>query len=353
MCGIIAVVRRPSTRPTPDAQDVVVPVTGLAALLRAAADGTEALHTTADELTTVDALLRGVPGVRLLLEDESVRSSPFDVIGVFYAAEEGPQEGNELEAVFEQAGWLDGSELGIILEPTNMNLELGCQGVINARVSFIGTSAHSARPWLGENAVTKAGSWLQAMGERQPESIMVGGLEFKEVMTVTRANGGIANNIPIDVVQAMGADIVIAVDISTPLEDLKDHASFLSISGQVLSILMRRNVDEQLARLGPDDVLLQPELGGIGTFSFTRSKEAMRLDSDKKMEAFKARGGVMDEEPLSAERVKEISKWPSREEQLGILAGQMLGPGRNLAAALIGPGGTLASQIDEKSKDGD
>lgn len=130
-----------------------------------------------------------------LLEDESVRSSPFDVIGVFYAAEEGPQEGNELEAVFEQAGWLDGSELGIILEPTNMNLELGCQGVINARVSFIGTSAHSARPWLGENAVTKAGSWLQAMGERQPESIMVGGLEFKEVMTVTRAHGGIANNI--------------------------------------------------------------------------------------------------------------------------------------------------------------
>ena len=72
MCGIIAVVRRPSTRPTPDAQDVVVPVTGMAALLRDAADVTDALHTTADELTMVDALLRGVPGVRLLLEDESV-----------------------------------------------------------------------------------------------------------------------------------------------------------------------------------------------------------------------------------------------------------------------------------------
>jgi succinyl-diaminopimelate desuccinylase len=137
----------------------------------------------------------GVAVMLHLLEDESVRSSPFDVIGVFYAAEEGPQEGNELAAVFEQAGWLDGSELGIILEPTNMNLELGCQGVINARVSFIGTAAHSARPWLGENAVTRAGRWLQAMGERQPESIMVGGLEFKEVMTVTRAQGGIANNI--------------------------------------------------------------------------------------------------------------------------------------------------------------
>ena len=130
-----------------------------------------------------------------LLEDQEVRSSAFDVIGVFYAAEEGPQDGNELETVFEQAAWLDESELGIILEPTNMNLELGCQGVINARVSFVGTSAHSARPWLGENAITRAGRWLQEMGERAPEPIIVGGLEFKEVMTVTRAQGGIANNI--------------------------------------------------------------------------------------------------------------------------------------------------------------
>ncbi|MBT8165954.1 MAG: succinyl-diaminopimelate desuccinylase [Acidimicrobiia bacterium] len=137
----------------------------------------------------------GVAVMLHLLEDEAVRSSAFDVIGVFYAAEEGPQEGNELASVFEHAAWLDESELGIILEPTNMNLELGCQGVINARVSFVGTSAHSARPWLGENAITKAGPWLQGMGERAPEPVVINGLEFKEVMTVTRAQGGIANNI--------------------------------------------------------------------------------------------------------------------------------------------------------------
>ncbi len=83
------------------------------------------------------------------------------------------------------------------------------------------------------------------------------------------------------------------------------------------------------------------------------AKEAMRLDADKEMEAFKTRGGIMGEEPLSAERVKEISKWPSHEEQLSILVGQILGPGRNLAAALIAPGGALASQIEQKSKDGD
>lgn len=130
-----------------------------------------------------------------LLEDEAVRDSAYDVVGVFYAGEEGPQEGNELAAVFESASWLDDSELGIILEPTNLNLELGCQGVLNARVSFRGTSAHSARPWLGENAVTKAAPWLAAMGARKPEPIEIDGLVFKEVMSVTRADGGIANNI--------------------------------------------------------------------------------------------------------------------------------------------------------------
>lgn len=130
-----------------------------------------------------------------LLEDGAVQSSNFDVVGVFYAGEEGPQEGNELEDVLEHAEWLDESQLGIILEPTDLNLEHGCQGVINARVSFVGTSAHSARPWLGENAVTKAVDWVKALGERQAEPISVGGFEFKEVMSITRANAGIANNI--------------------------------------------------------------------------------------------------------------------------------------------------------------
>jgi succinyl-diaminopimelate desuccinylase len=130
-----------------------------------------------------------------LLEDEAVQESTLDLVGVFYAGEEGPQAGNELEVVFGHAEWLDESELGIILEPTDLNLELGCQGVINARVSFVGSAAHSARPWLGENAITRAAGWLQEMGRHGPESIVIEGLEFREVVSVTRADGGIANNI--------------------------------------------------------------------------------------------------------------------------------------------------------------
>ena len=71
-----------------------------------------------------------------------------------------------LRAVFEQAGWLDESELGIILEPTNRNLELGCQGVINARVSFVGTVGPQRPSLAGRERRHQGRAWLQAMGER-------------------------------------------------------------------------------------------------------------------------------------------------------------------------------------------
>lgn len=76
-------------------------------------------------------------------------------------------------------------------------------------------------------------------------------------------------------------------------------------------------------------------------------KEVTELDKDEKFAAFKTRGGVMDGERLSPEKVAEISKWPNRQEQLSILVGQILGPGRKLAAQVIAPAGKLASQIEQ------
>ena len=77
----------------------------------------------------------------------------------------------------------------------------------------------------------------------------------------------------------------------------------------------------------------------------TLAKEVARLAKDKQYEAFRARGGVMDGERLSPEEVAEISKWPSREELLGQLVSQIVGPGAALAGLVCGPGSLLASQI--------
>jgi ribosomal protein L10 len=59
----------------------------------------------------------------------------------------------------------------------------------------------------------------------------------------------------------------------------------------------------------------------------------------------------MDGETLSPDQVEEVSKWPTRAEQISMLVGQILGPGGQLAAQLAGPGGALASQIKQKAEE--
>ena len=130
-----------------------------------------------------------------LLEDPAIRAGRFDVVGVFYDKEEGPSDENGLEEVLDRVDWLSGAQLSIVMEPTDLQLEMGCNGALNADVVFRGQSAHSARPWLGENAVTKAGAWLAELYARQPELVVIDGLEYREVFSVTQAHGGIANNI--------------------------------------------------------------------------------------------------------------------------------------------------------------
>lgn len=120
---------------------------------------------------------------------------PRKVACVFYAGEEGPLPGNQLTRVLEEASWLRSASAAVVLEPTDRAIEAGCQGVINADVVFTGEPAHSARPWLGDNAITKAGGFLTQMRALEPEPHVINGLEFLEVISVTTAHGGVARNV--------------------------------------------------------------------------------------------------------------------------------------------------------------
>jgi large subunit ribosomal protein L10 len=80
------------------------------------------------------------------------------------------------------------------------------------------------------------------------------------------------------------------------------------------------------------------------------AKEVINIAEDKNFEPFAAKGGVMDGQPLAADQVKAVSKWPSRQEQLSILSGQILSPGAKLSSQLLGMGAKLASQIKKKSE---
>jgi succinyl-diaminopimelate desuccinylase len=143
----------------------------------------------------VSDMKSGVAIMIELLDTDASEQGPFDLVCVFYDREEGPAAENGLEAVLDGAPWLLDAEVAIVMEPTDLNLELGCNGVLNADVVFNGSSAHSARPWLGENAVTKGGAWLAEIDKREPEPVDIGGLIYREVFSVTQAHGGIANNI--------------------------------------------------------------------------------------------------------------------------------------------------------------
>jgi ribosomal protein L10 len=83
------------------------------------------------------------------------------------------------------------------------------------------------------------------------------------------------------------------------------------------------------------------------------TKEVTKLDKSREFESFQARGGVMNGDHLTAEKVKEISKWPNREEQLGLLMGQVLGAGGQLLGQINAPGGALLSQIEQKAEGGE
>ena len=120
---------------------------------------------------------------------------PDRVVAVFYAGEEGPLSGNDLGSILDTIPALADVEAGIVMEPTNREVHAGCQGSINATVTFLGESGHAARPWRGVNAVTRAGEFLTMMDGLQPEPHPIEGLVFQEVMSVTRARGGVANNI--------------------------------------------------------------------------------------------------------------------------------------------------------------
>jgi succinyl-diaminopimelate desuccinylase len=122
----------------------------------------------------------------------------YDLGLLFFPREELGPEWNPLPAVFAATPVVDESALVICLEPTDNTLQLGCLGNIGARVVFEGRSAHSARPWLGVNAIALALEGLRPVLELEPLDVDVDGLVFREVVSVTQLDdcGNASNVIP-------------------------------------------------------------------------------------------------------------------------------------------------------------
>ena len=98
-------------------------------------------------------------------------------------------------------------------------------------------------------------------------------------------DGGLTRNLPVDVARAMGADLVIAVNLGTPLLKRDSLTSVIGFTVQMINILTEQNVEQQLASLGRKDVLISPELGEITSADFDRAAEAIAIGRTATLEA--------------------------------------------------------------------
>lgn len=89
-------------------------------------------------------------------------------------------------------------------------------------------------------------------------------------------DGGLVRNLPVDTARALGADIVIAVNVGTPLAAEKELGSAIGVARQMLQILTEQNVQRSLRELKADDVLVAPDLGGVGFLEFGKHEQAIR-----------------------------------------------------------------------------
>ena len=146
-------------------------------------------------------------GVAVLLElaralDLHTVEPELDVALLVFAKEEFPPEFSPLPELFDGSTLVNEAELAILLEPTDNTIQAGCLGNLNARLVFHGVSGHSARPWTAENAIDKALDGLRPLASIEPRPVEVGGLTFTEVVSITRIEGGIADNVIPDRVTA-------------------------------------------------------------------------------------------------------------------------------------------------------
>jgi NTE family protein len=129
----------------------------------------------------------------------------------------------------------------------------------------------------GESVVLDRGSVAHAM---RASMSVPGALAPVEIDGRLLVDGGIANNLPIDQARKLCADVVIAVNISTPPLKREEITSALSVTAQLINFLGKATVDQQLRNLTDRDILIAPDLGGISSGSFDQAQDAIRIGEE-------------------------------------------------------------------------
>jgi succinyl-diaminopimelate desuccinylase len=140
--------------------------------------------------------MKGALAVMMALASELAETRPaLNPLFVIFGGEELPQAESVLAGLFSKCPQLLEARLAVMMEPTANRLQAGCLGNIEAELVFEGVAAHSARPWLGSNAIHEAVLALRGVAMLEPHEVLLEGLTFREVLSVTEIHGGVANNV--------------------------------------------------------------------------------------------------------------------------------------------------------------
>ena len=203
-----------------------------------------------------------------------------DLTYVLYAREEVAGEHNGLAELYESAPELLDADVAILGEPTGAAIEAGCQGGVRVRVEMAGARAHTARPWMGRNAIHRMGPILDVVAGWEPRRPVLAGCEYHESLQAVLVDGGVAGNVVPDAAsvtihhrfapdrsaaeallmieelldpQLADGDQIVVVDAVSAASPAVDHP--------VLERFVARNGVEVRAKLGWTDVARLAEHG--------------------------------------------------------------------------------------------
>ncbi len=138
--------------------------------------------------------MKGGLAVQLELA-RTVRDPSVDVTYVFYECEEVAAEHNGLVKLLGTRPDLLAGDAAILGEPTDAQVEAGCQGTLRVAVRLAGERAHTARPWMGRNAIHRLGAVLDRLASYEERRPVLNGCEFREALQAVGVTGGVAGNV--------------------------------------------------------------------------------------------------------------------------------------------------------------
>ncbi|MEM7273597.1 MAG: succinyl-diaminopimelate desuccinylase [Actinomycetota bacterium] len=220
-------------------------------------------------------------GLAVFLElARTVAEPTVDLTYVFYAREEVGLEHNGLIELQAERPDLLAADCAILGEPTSATIEAGCQGAMRIEVRLAGARAHTARPWMGRNAVHRLAPILASLADYEARTPTIDGCTYREAIQAVSVQGGVAGNVVPDAATLQihhryapdrsGAEAEAWVrDLLAPhLEDgdeveVVDHAPACapSLTHPLLARLVAENQLQVRAKLGWTDVARFSELG--------------------------------------------------------------------------------------------